>query len=114
MNFKKIIGFGILIWLIMFAVVSTVLPWYSRFLWMQILVAIVAGIVSYILAGNIHISSIKAALGTSIIWIFIGLILDTLITMRFKSEIFYSWQLWLGYLLMAIAPFLRVKYEENI
>ncbi|MFA4871925.1 MAG: hypothetical protein WC610_02605 [Patescibacteria group bacterium] len=108
MNWKKAIGFGILIWLIMFAVVSALLGWYG-FLWLRIAVAVVGGIISFILAGYVKPKSAVSALSYGLIWVVAGIILDALITMRFNSAIFSSKTLWLGYFFILLAPLLRVK-----
>ena len=108
MNWKKAIGFGILIWLIMFALVSATLGWYDM-LWFKIVLAIIAGIISLILAGYVKPSSMGKALAYGLVWVIIGVILDLIITMRFNGGIFSEWTLWLGYVLVLLAPALRVK-----
>ncbi|MFA6422642.1 MAG: hypothetical protein WCV92_04550 [Candidatus Buchananbacteria bacterium] len=112
MNWKKAIGFGILIWLIMFALVSATLGWYDQ-LWFRIVLAIIAGIISLILAGYIKPSSYARALTYGVVFVVIGVILDLLVTRRFNAAIFSDWVLWLSYVLVLVAPMLRVQKKST-
>ena len=106
-NLKKalrVIGFGVLLWVIMFAVVSALLTWYNQFIWVKVIVAIIAGVIAFILTGYIKPKNIARALALGLIWVIVGVILDALVTMRFNAEIFQSWSLWLGYFLVLVAP----------
>ncbi len=110
MDWKKLIGFGVLIWILMFVTVSIFIAYdVYKFIWMQVIIAVIAGIIAFILAGVVKPSKIALALGYGLIWVIIGLVLDAVVTARFISEIFASWSLWLGYLLVLLAPVLRVK-----
>lgn len=108
MNWKKAAGFGILLWLIMFAFVSAFLSFYT-FTWMRILCAFVAGVISFVLAHYARPTSAGQALGYGLSWVIVGVILDLLITMRFNATFFTDMYLWLGYLLAFLAPLLRIK-----
>lgn len=112
MNLIKAITFGILIWVLMFAIVSAVLGFYQKFLWVKIAVAIVAGIIAFVLAGKAKPTNFAAALGYGFIWVLIGLILDYLITRNFNAQIFTLWSVWLGYGLIFIAPIFRIKKQS--
>lgn len=110
MNWVKTIGFGALIWIIMFALVSALLAYgFYANVYEKAIVAAVAGILSFIVAGFLKPDKINTALVYGIIFVVVGVILDVLITMRFNDKILYSKALWLGYLLVLIAPMLRVK-----
>jgi hypothetical protein len=111
-NWTKAIGFGALIWLIIFAIVSAVLDLYQDTIWMKVLIALIAGFIAFLLAAKVKPTSIKLALSYGLIWVMVGVVLDALITMRFNLEIFKLWSLWLGYLLILIAPLFKV--EEKI
>lgn len=108
MNWKKAIGFGALLWLIMFAFVSAFLSFYAL-LWMKIVTAVVAGVVSFVLAGYAKPASAGQALGYGLCWVIVGVILDFLVTMRFNATFYTDLYLWLGYLLAFLAPLLRIK-----
>ncbi len=110
MNWKKAIGFGALIWVLMFVIVSIFIGFkIYDYLWIEILIAVIGGIISFILAGYVKPKSYGIALAYGASWVVIGILLDIIVTMRFNSAIFLSWTLWLGYGLGLIAPLLRVK-----
>ena len=108
MNWKKAIGFGVLLWLIMFAFVSAFLSFYAL-LWMKIVTAVVAGIISLVLAGYAKPTSVGQALGYGLCWVIVGVILDFLVTMRFNALFYTDMFLWLGYLLAFLAPLFRIR-----
>lgn len=111
MGFKKLIWYGILIWLIMFAVVSAFLNAYNQKTWVKVAIVIFGGIVALILAGKAEPSSATIALGYGLGWVIIGVILDTLVTMKYNPEIFQSKWLWAGYIVILLAPLLRIKKD---
>ncbi|OGE82026.1 MAG: hypothetical protein A3B10_04000 [Candidatus Doudnabacteria bacterium RIFCSPLOWO2_01_FULL_44_21] len=109
MNWKKALGFGLLFWVILFAVASLFagMKWESTV--MNIILAIIGGIISYVLAGFIKPTSSSQALSYGFAFVVVGLILDFIITTRFAPDIFGEWTLWFSYVLVLIAPTLRVK-----
>ncbi|MFH1112146.1 MAG: hypothetical protein V1712_03730 [Patescibacteria group bacterium] len=110
MNWKKAIGFGLLLWIIMFVVISVFVGFdIYKYIWIQIVTALIAGIISYILTGKIKPSIFSLALSYGLVWVAIGLILDLVVTTRFNAAIFSSWTLWLGYILILVVPVLKVK-----
>lgn len=111
MGFKKLIWYGILIWLIMFAVVSAFMNAYNEKTWVKVAIVIFGGIVALILAGRAEPSSATIALGYGIGWVIIGVILDTLVTMKYNQAIFQSKWLWAGYIVILLAPLLRIKKD---
>lgn len=113
MNWKKAIGFGVLLWILMFVIVSAFIAFnIYQLKWMQIVTAIIAGVIAFLLAGSAKPNKVIIALGFGFCWVVIGVILDAVITMRFNAEIFNSWSLWLGYALILLVPLLRVKKGE--
>lgn len=110
MNWKKAISFGAVIWILMFVIVSVFIGFkiYGS-VWMQIIAAIIAGAISYYLAGKIKPHSAKSALSYGLTWAMVGVILDAIVTTRFNPAIFASWSLWLGYILVLLAPTFQVK-----
>ncbi|TAN33783.1 hypothetical protein EPN28_01370 [Patescibacteria group bacterium] len=107
---KKILGYGVLLYVLMFVIVSVFIGFkiYGNS-WAPIVTAVIGGVISYILAGRVKPASAGAALGYGIGWVVVGVILDFIITMRFNPVIFSAWQLWLGYALVLLAPLLAVK-----
>jgi hypothetical protein len=110
MNWKKAIGFGVLLWVLMFVIVSIFIAFdIYRFSVMEIITAVIGGIISFILAGYIRPSKIGKALVYGLIFVIISVILDAIVTMRFNPAIFNSWTMWLSYALVLLAPALRAK-----
>lgn len=111
MGFKKLVWYGILIWLIMFAVVSAFMDAYNEKTWVKVTVVLLAGIIALILAGKAEPSSATIALGYGIGWVIIGVILDTLVTMKYNPDILQNKWLWAGYVVILLAPLLRIRKD---
>lgn len=109
-DWKKTIGFGVIIWVLMFVIVSIFVAFniYGNAV-MKVVIACLAGAISYFLAMKLKPADIKMALTYSVLWVIVGVILDAVITMRFNALIFSSKGLWLSYLLVLLAPLLTVK-----
>lgn len=110
MNWKKTIGSGIMLWALMFVVVSVFIAFniFGNSI-AKVIIAIIAGAISYSLAKKLKPADIKTALTNSAIWVIVGVILDALVSIRFNPLIFQSKGLWLGYFLVLLAPILVVK-----
>jgi hypothetical protein len=110
MNWQKAGGYGLLLWLVMFAVVSTFVGFkiYDNVL-MKVVTAVIAGAISWVLASYVKPTSINLAISYGFSWVVVGVILDAVVTRQFNGQIFLSKGLWLGYLLVLLAPLLRVK-----
>lgn len=110
MNFSwiKTLGLGALLWLIMFAVVSALvgLNIYAN-LWVQLLTAVLAGLVAFFMSPYLHSRSAGQALSYGLVWVVVGLLLDWLVTYRFDNTIFVQASLWLGNVLVVVAPWLQ-------
>lgn len=110
MNWKKAITFGIMLWVLMFVIMSVFVGFnIYNFPVTQLIGAIIAGIIAFVLAGRARPASAGAALGYGFFWIIIAAILDAVVTMRFNPEIFSAWALWLGYALVLFVPLLKIK-----
>lgn len=105
-NWYKAIGFGVVIWLVMFALISALVGFdiTTDTLWIGIGTAAVAGIASYIAALFTKVENMWLALAYGASWVVVGVALDLLISMRFNADIFTQWQYWLGYALVLLAP----------
>lgn len=105
MNWKKAVGFGFLFWVIMFAIVSALvaLKFYGN-IWGKVVTVVIGFVVAYVLANYAKPRSIGTAFGFGISWVIIGLILDFLITTRFEPNLFRFRSLWVGYLVVLLAP----------
>lgn len=110
MSWKKAIGLGLLLYAIMFVVVSALIGFkVYQYAGVPVAVAILGGVVSYILASYVKPRSAKVALGYGLSWVVVGVILDALITMRFNPQIFASLTIWFSYTLVLLAPLARVR-----
>lgn len=110
MNWKKMLGFGALLWVLMFMIISAFIGFkVQESMWLEIGFAVISGVISFILAGYVKPKSYGTAFGYGISWLVVGVILDAIVTMRFNPAIFTAWTLWLGYGLAVLAPLLRVK-----
>ena len=114
MDWKKTIGSGIILWVLMFVVVSVFIAFniYGNTV-MKVVTALIAGAVSYFLATKLKPVDMKAALINGAIWVIVGVILDALVSTRFNAMIFQSKGLWLGYLLVLLAPMLTIKKKSS-
>jgi len=110
MNWKKAVIFGVFLWILMFVIVSVFVAFdVYKFGFIKVVSAVIAGIISYKLARKVKPDKISIALGYGLTWVIIGVLLDTIVTTRFNSELFSSWSLWLGYALVILAPLLTIK-----
>lgn len=108
MDWKKAVGYGVALWVLMFVLVSVLIA-FKLYPAYPILAAILAAVVSYVLAGYAKPKDKNEALKFGASWVVVGVLLDGLITTRFSAEIFGMWTLWLGYALVFLSPLLRVK-----
>lgn len=75
----------------------------------ELLSVVVGGVAAYWLAGYLKPATMGAAFGYGVIFVVVGVLLDLLITERFMPGALSMWPMWLGYLLVLLAPLLQVK-----
>ncbi|MFH0739655.1 MAG: hypothetical protein V1819_00875 [bacterium] len=112
MNPLKIIGFGILIWVVAFVVVSPFIAFKIPLTDAVVKISTVLAvfIITLLLAKNFKPSSQIMAISVGLIWAAIVLALDYLITVKFTTtSIFGDWNVMVGYLLIILTPLLTVK-----
>lgn len=110
MNWKKVIGFGVLLWLCMFLIVSLLTAWQVYYLpWARIVVPLIAGVIAFGLAGLVKPNRPSLALACGLLWIVIGIILDALVNWQINFIALTSWALWVGFVPVLIAPLLQIK-----
>ena len=113
MKWKKAFAGGALLWVLMFVIISIFVGFgiyqYSLVVWLG---AIIAGAISFIMAGWVEPDSYGQAFGYGLVWVIVALILDWIVTARFSPDIFSESALWLGYLLVLLAPQLRVNKAD--
>jgi len=115
MSMKKIFGFGAAIWVLVFVVICVLIPLRLDLenIWLKIGMALLAGAAAFVFAGYAKPGSFNKALIYGFSWAAIGLILDFFVSRYYAPDIFKSWSYWLGYVLLVIAPILRIKKEGS-
>ena len=110
-NWKKGIGFGLLLWIIMFVIISLFVGFKVSLTstFMSLLMTLISAIIVLVLAGYVTPKNAGIALGYGLLWAVIGIILDLIISKRFAPGMFREVYYWLSYLLVVILPLLRVK-----
>lgn len=113
-NWFKAIGFGIAIWLLMFAIASLAvgIGIYAS-LWTQLALALIAGILGYVFAAFLDSYSDSQALGYGVVWAAAGIILDLTVVSLFSLQMFGFWQYWLGYALLLFAPWVQLQMRQG-
>jgi hypothetical protein len=114
MNWKTGIGYGVAIWILMFVIVSVFIGFkaYDNSA-AKVVTVIIAGVLSYLFARKAKPANAGKALSYGVVWAVAGLILDAIVTIRFNPAIFAAKSLWLGYLLVLLAPLLVVKKPQG-
>ena len=115
MNWKKALGFGVLIWVIMFVVFS-ILVGYGLMtseetgwgLW-SIVALIIMLLVTYVAARNIAPGNYGLALGYGVVFAVVGIILDYFISTKFVPNMFSAMSYWVSYIILALVPLSAVK-----
>lgn len=110
MNWKKALGFGALIWVVMFIVIS-ILVGYGLVtsndsgwsLWSIVTLAVTV-LVTYLAARNVAPVSYSQAISYGLVFAVVGIILDYFISTRFAPNIFSSLSYWVSYLILALVP----------
>jgi len=115
MDWKKAIGFGLLMWMIMFAVVSALMAvGLAEWSWLWIITAIIAGVVGFALAKWVKPKAISLGIGYALIWVVIGLALDALVTRYFAPDILTDWTLYVGYGVFVVGATLGSLGEKQL
>lgn len=109
MNWKKVVGYGVSIWILMFVIVYllAILSVYSGVV-VKGIVVLIAGGLAYYFATRMQPMDWGKGIGLAASWLVIGVVLDALITMRLDSNIFNSKALWAGYTLLVIGTLVGV------
>ncbi len=106
MDWKKLVGYGVGIYVVMFMFWSLLVAfeqgeaqwgWYASF----VVLAVVAHLASAKLCTKNPIEIIKYSAG----WVVIMAVLDWTISARFaEAELFTNWELYVGYAILLLAP----------
>ena len=115
MNYKKLIGFGALIWGTAFITMTAFVAYQmGNYVLSTAILWIVVAIVAYLCGKNLQFVSRAQALKYSASWVAVGLIMDSIFTVPFTGwTIFSAWELWLGYILVLVVPLFTVKTQQT-
>lgn len=112
LNWKKIIGYGIVIWVAVFIFVTILVGFKAEteaFFW-WLVTQIVVIITAVTLAKKLPLAKVQTALITGLIWVVVVFALDLLITARFTTmEFFNSWKIWISYVIILLVPVVMMK-----
>src|SRR3990167_5360447 len=109
MNIGKSVGLGVVCWVIMLvAMFLFVALKQGDSVVFQLLSAVIGGIAAYWLAGYLKPETMGTALGYGVVFVVVGVILDWLISERFMDGILSMWTTWFGYVLVLLAPLMKV------
>jgi hypothetical protein len=111
MNYKKALGLGVLLWLVMFAVVSAVLSLYQHNL-TKIIIILISGAISFLAVRYLKAKDIKEGAIYGLIFLLVGTALDFLVTKKFNPNIFGSLSLWSGYGLILIGATFQPLFKK--
>lgn len=113
MNWKKALGFGALVWIIMFIVVSIFIAYGAPSgelpSPLNIVLTIISLVTVYIVSRYLALGNYNMALGYGLVFAVVGIVLDFLISQRFAPGMFSSVYYWVSYLLIVFVPLLAVK-----
>ncbi len=113
-NWSKVIGYGISIWIIMFAVVwfFVGISWYDNTA-SDIVILLIAALLTYSFSASLRSTSASQGFGVGFVWIVIGIVLDLIISGRFLPGIFKDWYYWVGYAVILLVPALSASTREG-
>ncbi len=109
-NWKKGLGFGAIVWAIMFIVVCILLAYkMPQNMLFTVITTVITLIAVFFLAKNIAPKNYMEALKYGVVFAVVGIILDFLISRMFAPNIFNEVYYWVSYLLIILVPLLTVK-----
>jgi len=112
----KVIGYGALVWVVVFILISAFIGFGADAETMAISIITLAAllIASVLLAKSLKLKSTREALITGLIWLVTIVVLDAIISARFTGwEIFYRWNVIVGYLLVLVIPSLVTEKPKK-
>lgn len=111
MNYKKLFGLGVLIWLIAYALAMGLFAYgvLGTLVANIIMIAAVA-VAAYFAGTKLSAVSKGEVLKYSASWVVIGLLLDSALTVPYSGwALFYQWNIWASYALILLTPLLTVR-----
>lgn len=111
MNYKKLFGYGALVWIIAyFAAMVLVVLKVGDAVWAGPVVALAAALAAAWAGTKLERRSVGGVLCYSVGWVVIGLVLDLVFTIPFTGwQLLSVWSYWAGYVLIAVLPVFTSK-----
>ncbi|PWB38721.1 MAG: hypothetical protein C3F02_02315 [Parcubacteria group bacterium] len=111
MNYKKVFGYGVLVWAVAYLVATVFVAYKATSTpWVDIVVAIAVAVASYFAGRSVAAHSAGAMLSYSFLWVIIGLVLNIILTVPFTGWGFFSsWYMWLSNALVLLVPLSTVR-----
>ncbi len=111
MNWKKALGFAVLIWIAVFVIASifVALGMPSGSMTFNLILAVLSLVVVYLAAKRIAPATSGIAIQYGLIFAVVGIILDFIITTKFAPNIFSTTSYWVSYILGVFVPIFAVK-----
>jgi len=111
-SWTKALGFGALIWLIMFAVSSAIAGYgISMGIGVSIALVVLVAVLAYLFALGLKSEDSAQAFEYGVVFAAVGILLDYVISARFAPGIFATWAYWIGYALVVVAPFAQHEMQ---
>lgn len=112
----KALGYGIVIWLIMFALTSALIGFgvTTNTFWFTGLSIILAAVLAYTFAALLQPKNLTSAAFYGLLWVILGMVLDLVISARFEATIFSHWSYWISYAVILLSPMLEEKLNEPV
>lgn len=106
MNYKKLFGYGALIWVVAYiAAILLVVLRVGTTMRAGPLVGIVAAAMAAWAGTQLERTSIVKILFYSLGWVIVGLVLDLILTIPFTGwQFYFAWSYWASYVLIAVLP----------
>ena len=111
MNYMKLVGFGALIWVVAYIIATAFVAYgMSEGLLVHGVIIVGVALAAFFAGRKVGASSAGEMLKYSFGWVVIGLVLDAALTVPFTGwDIYMSWGVWVGYLVVLLVPLLTVK-----
>jgi hypothetical protein len=111
MKYGKLIGFGVLLYAVVFLIMSGFTAYGSGDTFLTKIIALVAlAIVAYLAGKNLRAGSMGEIIKYSLGWLIIVAILDYFFTLPFATTAVYSqWNLWVGYAIILLLPLITLS-----
>lgn len=112
----KVIGYGALVWVVVFILVSAFIGFSADANSTAVSIITLAAllIAAVLLAKSLKLKSTREALLTGLIWVITIVVLDAIISARFTGwDIFYRWNVIIGYLIILLVPPLVVEKPKK-